>query len=529
MACTCPCPQETLTKHGVLFTKVHQRLELVQKELTANHGGRYHHEEIWKKLVIHLQQNNNQNGTCSATLAFLYKHGIGVEQNKSVAQEYVAKAAAQGYIGCSLLIAFDEQWSINEREVHFEKAIDHPQNVSLAHWISLADIMYCIANFFYQESICIYNEKSVKEDAEHHAIMWLVTCGDKCPKALLRLADLHWRKTNYHISCRYALQAARQGYNKACLFLFNKYQIAREDKLLKAINTGMFSSNKMEEKPMIITSAIVIALLHSAAARDHDPSCVALGQYYFKDGDYETAVYWYEVAAKKGNARALFHLAQCYRYGYVYARNMNVAWEYYNKIAHSDHFAAFEVAKIYFDGLRFQVPTTDDTGLKGNEELTAASTTLLGAVEKLKETITIAQKSTTMVTSESEASKVKMTAQKDEKHGKVYKEIIINPDPSFAFGMLLDILNYAPRQEETVDFRRLIEHTLCEVGCCYMYGKGVDVNISKSIEYFEKAINKFKSAMASKFLADFHRLKYEDHFEKFQKYNKHLANERESI
>lgn len=77
-----------------------------------------------------------------------------------------------------------------------------------------------------------------------------------------------------------------------------------------------------------------IELLKKAADMDNEIAMVAIGNYYRKKEDYNSAVHWYRLGAHFGSREGMKNLALCYERALGVPRNNKLAKAWMEKAAY---------------------------------------------------------------------------------------------------------------------------------------------------------------------------------------------------
>lgn len=89
-----------------------------------------------------------------------------------------------------------------------------------------------------------------------------------------------------------------------------------------------------------------------AADQGYVESQVKLGSiYYFREEDYDKAVYWFSKAANEYDINAIYYLANCYLYGHGCEKDIEQAIDLYKEaVSMGCSRSAFQIAQIYYYG-----------------------------------------------------------------------------------------------------------------------------------------------------------------------------------
>ena len=295
-------------------------------------------------------------------MATLYERGDGVDVDNKIANEYLIKAAEQGYLPA--VNHLGEMYNIGRLDIEYnpERAFELFRQCSIAGYnkgkVNYAYcLMYKVGNEGdYETGLKLLTELSENEGLPEamynlgkvyfdgfgtrrdivRALYWLLraTEGNHLFAAKL-LGDCYYDgigvAINHKMAFQYYKKAADLGNNEAAQLCAN------------CLIAG--DGTKMDFKQAISYCVM--------AAQGGDTSAqISLGnRYYFGDGlrrNYERAVHWYQEAAKSDDPQGLKNAADMFAVGNGCKRDLKKAIEYYTKAVELCNFdAAAPLAEIY--------------------------------------------------------------------------------------------------------------------------------------------------------------------------------------
>lgn len=213
-------------------------------------------------------------------LGRIYLYGYGQLKNNSLAMRYFSKSAEKGYLPAV--------------EVMAKYNLLQEKNIELAvRWFKQAASVGDVNAQMFMAAAYLYG-LGVKKNEDLATKYYIDAAKNGNPIAQYALAE-------HFIDSRHSSN------NKLGLIWLSKSAASGNPKALTKLGS-IYCAGKLVHQE----NAKGIELLNQAASKNYSPAMVELGDEYFKQGQYQQAIQWFDKAASQNNAEAYLHLAHAY-------------------------------------------------------------------------------------------------------------------------------------------------------------------------------------------------------------------------
>ncbi len=325
----------------------------------------YIYDKDMEKCLQHLRASSLKNyASACFMMATMYERGDGVDVDLKIANEYLIKAAEQGYLP-----------AVNHLgEMHNIGRLDIEQNPERAFELFRQCSIEGYAKGKINYAYCLVYK--VGNDGDYQKGFQILTelAEQGYPEAMYNLGKVYYdgygTKKDIIRALYWLLQATDNNHLFAAKMLGDCYYdgigVAINHKLAfqyykKAADLGNNEAAHLAANCLIAGDGCRMNFREAInycvmAAHGGDASAqISLGnRYYFGDGlrrNYERAVYWYQEAAKQDDPVGLKNAADMFLVGNGCKKDVNKAIQYYKRAVELNYFAAAApLAEIYATG-----------------------------------------------------------------------------------------------------------------------------------------------------------------------------------
>ncbi|BBM87941.1 serine/threonine-protein kinase [Candidatus Uabimicrobium amorphum] len=300
--------------------------------------------EIIQENLSYLQKNNDVFSWYAQGI--IYKNGLGVEQNTSLAVKFLKKADCVFPAILELIAIFENNAATMSIDNYVKLLYTAAKKQHVSSMVKLGAVYFAgdIVEKDIQKSLYWYEKASEKNNSD----------------AQVEIAKIYLLQKQYKKRKKWLLRAANSGNPSAMLQLAQTYyhgtgettNVSQAKHWAKrAAETNDVQGILFYAKILSSSGSPAIRWYIKAADLGHRESMKYLGNYFFGQKQFRKAFDWTYKAALANDATAMSNLGSLYALGSGVNQDFNAAYEWFSKSAQLGNFGGMSgISKMYMRG-----------------------------------------------------------------------------------------------------------------------------------------------------------------------------------